>query len=82
MWGYLLNDLKDRRNTGGWWTNCKYDISQTVQINKSHCYTWLPDGSVVKDLPAIQQKQETLIRSLNQEDPLEEEMVTHSRILA
>ena len=22
MWGYLHNDLKYRRNTGGWWINC------------------------------------------------------------
>ena len=33
----------------------------------------------VKNLPAIQ---ETQSRSLNQEDPLEREMATHSRILA
>ena len=32
----------------------------------------------VKNLPAIQ---ETQSRSLNQEDPLEREMATHSRIL-
>ena len=37
-----------------------------------------PDGSVVKDLPAVQEG----IRSLGQEDPLEEEMSTHSSILA
>ena len=37
-----------------------------------------PDGSVVKNLPAMQER----IRSLGQEDPLEEEMSTHSSILA
>ena len=37
-----------------------------------------PDGSVVKDPPAVQQM---LVQSLSQEDPLEEEMVTHSNIL-
>ena len=36
-------------------------------------------GSVVKNLPA---KQETWVQSLSQEDPLEEEMATHSSILA
>ena len=36
-------------------------------------------GSVVKNLPAMW---ETLIRSLGWEDPLEEEMATHSSILA
>ena len=36
-------------------------------------------GSVVKNLPAMQ---ETRVRSLGQEDPLEKEMATHSSILA
>ena len=34
-----------------------------------------PDGSVVKNLPAMQ------VRSLSWEDPLEKEMATHSSIL-
>ena len=34
---------------------------------------------MVKNLPAVQ---ETQIRSLGQEDPLEKEMTTHSSILA
>ena len=34
---------------------------------------------MVKNLPP---KQETRVRSLGQEDPLEEEMATHSSILA
>ena len=38
-----------------------------------------PGGSVVKNLPVAQ---ETQVRSLGQEDPLEKEMVTHSSILA
>ena len=33
----------------------------------------------VKNLPAVQ---ETQVRSLDQEDPLEKEMATHSSILA
>ena len=36
-------------------------------------------GSAVKNLPAMQ---ETWVRSLGWEDPLEEEMTTHSSILA
>ena len=36
----------------------------------------------VKNLPAIQELQETQVPSLGQEDPLEEEMATHSSILA
>ena len=38
-----------------------------------------PGGSVVKNLPA---KQKMWVRSLGQEDPLEKEMATHSKILA
>ena len=36
----------------------------------------------VKSLPAVQETQETWVRFLGREDPLEEEMATHSSILA
>ena len=36
----------------------------------------------VKNRPAMQEMQETWVRSLGQEDPLEEGMATHSSILA
>ena len=39
----------------------------------------LPGGSAVKNLTA---KQETGVRSLGQENPLEKEIATHSSILA
>ena len=39
-------------------------------------------GSVVKNPPAMQEPQETGICSLNRENPLEEEMATHSKSLA
>ena len=38
-----------------------------------------PGGSVVKNLPAVQ---ETWVQSLGWEDPLEEGMATHSSTLA
>ena len=41
--------------------------------------THMPGGTVVKNLPA---KQETWVRSLGGEDPLEKAMATHSSILA
>ena len=41
-----------------------------------------PGGSAVKNLPAMQEMQETWVQSLGQEDPLEEEMAIHSSILA
>ena len=37
-----------------------------------------PEGSVIKNLPAMQ---ESWVRSLSREDPLEKEMATHSSIL-
>ena len=39
-------------------------------------------GSVVKNPPAKHEIQETWVRSLDWEDPLEKEMATHSSILA
>ena len=36
----------------------------------------------IKNLPARQETQNTWVHSLGQEDPLEEEMATHSSILA
>ena len=42
--------------------------------------TWgFPGGSVVKNLPVVQ---ETLVQTLGQEDPLEEEIASHSSIHA
>ena len=46
-----------------------------------HCgqFRVLPDGSAVKNLPEMQ---ETQVRSLDWEDPLEKGMATHSSTLA
>ena len=41
-----------------------------------------PNSSVVKNLPAMQQPQETWVPYLGWEDSLEEDMATHSSILA
>ena len=41
-----------------------------------------PDGSLIKNLPANAGAQEMQVRSLGQEDLLEEGMATHSGILA
>ena len=41
----------------------------------------LPGGSVTKNLPAMPETQEMQFQSLGWEDPLEEEMATHSRVL-
>ena len=37
---------------------------------------------LAKNLPAMQEMQETWVQSLGLEDPLEKEMATHSSILA
>ena len=41
-----------------------------------------PGGSAVTDPPAVQEKQETQVRSLGHEDPLEENMEIHSSIFS
>ena len=61
-----------------WELRCSFDIL-LHEIEYKDIYWGFPGGSVVKNLPA---KQETQIRSLDQEDPLEKEMATHSTILA
>ena len=51
-------------------------------LEKRNCVRALSvwqDGSVVENLPPMQ---ETLVGSLGQEDPSEEEMVRHSTVLA
>ena len=40
-----------------------------------------PRGSMVKNLPAVQETREMWVQSLSLEGPLEEEMATHSSIL-
>ena len=57
---------------------------RTWEINCKKMYLLHPMGAslmaqMVKNLPAMQ---ETRVRSLGQEDPLEKKMATHSGILA
>ena len=47
-----------------------------------HMSMGFPGGSVGKNSPASARDQETQVRSLHEEDPLEKEMATHSSILA
>ena len=55
------------------------DHSASIELT-SLPFKWAsPVAQIVKDLPAIQ---ETWVRSLGQEDPLEKGMATHSSILA
>ena len=41
-----------------------------------------PSGSLIKNLPAMQEQQEARVQSLGRADPLEEGMAAHSSILA
>ena len=45
-------------------------------------YICFPGGTLVKNVPAMQEMQEIWVQSLGWEDPLEQEMATHSSILA
>ena len=58
-------------------------LSQSKELDTSvpSIYGGVPSSSAVKHPPAIQEMQETQVRSLGQEDPLEKEMATHSSIL-
>ena len=67
---------------GAWWA-----VAQGVRVRHDWAtnhieYLGFPDGSAVKNLPAMQELQETQVWTLGQEDPLEKEMSTHSSILA
>ena len=59
--------------------------SQSLALPVPYSNCWAFDGlphlvaQMVKNLPAMQ---ETRVRSLSQEDPLEKEMTTHSSIVA
>ena len=60
------------------WTAAR-QVSQSFTTIQVHM-TWTALGAqTVKNLPALQ---ETWVRSLSWDEPLEEEMATHSRTLA
>ena len=56
-------------------------VSVTLKFLKDE-YWGFPSGLVVKNPPAMQESRDMQVRSLGWEDPLEEEMATHSSILA
>ena len=63
------------------WFKKKKKASQITFHGNYHHKVKVPDGPAVKNLPAKQEMQETEVRSLDQEDPLEEEISTYSTIL-
>ena len=60
------------QSSGGQWR-----LFQLLQVRRT-CLRGFPGGSVVKNLPAMQ---ETQVWSMGWEDPLKKEMTTHSSIL-
>ena len=57
----------------------RYSLSGSILLHLLHPRRGCPGGSEVKNLPAVQ---EMRVQSLGWEDPLKEEMATHSSILA
>ena len=53
-----------------------------LELYIERCFGGFLGGSVVKNLPAAQELQETRVQSPGREDPLEEGMAAHSSILA
>ena len=60
------------------WTRRKYNSTSGIVITKTSTMM----AQQVKNLPAMQETQETHVRSLGWEDPLEEGMATYSSVLA
>ena len=61
------------------WGHKESDMTERLDWLTESTHGGFPCGSVVKDLPAVQ---ETQVQSLGQEDQLEKKMATHSSILA
>ena len=53
-----------------------------ILIGARYLRSNFPGGTVVKNLPAMQETKGAQIQSLGGEDPLKEDMATHSSILA
>ena len=58
------------------------ELVKNVNSQMLQTQTRLSNGSAVKKPPGMQETKEMQVRSLGQEDPLEEEVATHSSILA
>ena len=62
---------------------CKmYSLAFIDLVILDYMMMGVPGGSVVQNLPAMQELQETWVQSLGWQDPLEEGMATHSSLLA
>ena len=75
----LLTELRTRPGMNLTFLNQSVPVADFKQIMSSPGFL---GGSVVKNQPAMQETKETWVQSLDVEDALEKEMVTHSSILA
>ena len=57
-------------------------IFKNLIVIEYTCVKGSPGGSAAKNLPAMQEPQETWVRSLGREDPLEKGVATHSSVPA
>ena len=72
----LEKEMATHSNTLAW----KIPVYRnSVEIENVYPLFWASQIALVKNVPAVQ---ETRVRSLSWEDPLEKEMATHSNILA
>ena len=69
----MLQSMGSEKVGHGWPTDLNWSEAKVIR---------LPDGSVVKNSPAMKKIQKTWVQSVGWEDPLEEGMATHSIILA
>ena len=74
--------MKDWRIVAQWVRASVMQDGTFLQICCTAVCIYIPSGSVVKNPPAMQEMQQTQVRSLGWEDHLEQEIATHSRILA
>ena len=73
----LSNLVQRRRKCGE--KKCKHKLVWMFEHTSRRVLSFSSSGSVVKNLPAVQQM---WVQSLGWEDPPEDEMATHSSILA
>ena len=65
------------------WLKCPFCRRLPLSVCVVLLALWgFPSGSVVKNLPAVQEMQEMWVQSLGWKDPLEKGMETHCSILA
>ena len=76
---HVTSDVVDIQKKHGTHENIHWGVMHRERTGSNPDLHGFPGGSVVKNLPAMQ---ETWVQFLGWEHPLEEELATHSSILA